>query len=227
MWSATTWLIVLCVVVFALSRIFYAQIMQGNREIARVSVINAIGAFSISKAILGGQVWRFITFQFLHANWMHLVMNMLGLYLFGPVIENALGRRRYLAFYLLCGMAGAVGYMLLWAWGNTTGIELLRAARYPLIGASAGVYGVLMATARLAPNATVLVMGLIPARLREVALFMLAVSAITAFISGPNAGGEAAHLGGAVLGWLLIGNPRWLNIFGGRSGRPSRPATDR
>jgi membrane associated rhomboid family serine protease len=206
--SVTNCLILICVIAFLLDQVFIARITQGGTVVAQVPVLRTLGSFSINRAILHGQVWRFLTFQFLHGSWPHLALNMVGLYFFGRVIESVLGARRFLAFYLLCGVAGAVGYMVLWGWENSTGIELLRAARLPLIGASAGVYGVVVATARLAPRTTVYVMGVLPAQLRDLALLMLAIAVFTAWTSGPNAGGEAAHLGGAVLGWLLI--PRML-----------------
>jgi membrane associated rhomboid family serine protease len=55
----------------------------------------------------GFEFWRFISFQFLHANLSHLLFNMIGLYFFGSIVEQYLGSKRYLAFYLLCGVAGA------------------------------------------------------------------------------------------------------------------------
>jgi membrane associated rhomboid family serine protease len=85
-----------------------------------------------------------------------------------------------------------------------------------LIGASAGVFGILVAAAQVLPNATVLIYGFIPARLRTVALVLLGVAIYTVFTNGRNAGGEAAHLGGAAVGYLLIRNQRWLGVFGGR-----------
>ena len=63
--------------------------------------INEAGYFSIQKAIFRGQVWRLITFQFLHASPTHLAMNMIWLFLFGQIVEGQFGPRRYLAFYLL------------------------------------------------------------------------------------------------------------------------------
>jgi hypothetical protein len=63
----------------------------------------------------------------------------------------------------------------------------------------------------------VLIYGVIPARLRTVAWLLLGVAVYTVFTNGRNAGGEAAHLGGAALGYLLIKNQRWLDIFGRRS----------
>ena len=77
--------------------------------------LQRLGYFSIDRAIRHVQLWRVITFQFLHATPMHLVYNMLALLLFGPIVEGHFGPRRYLAFYLSCGVGGALMYVLLWA----------------------------------------------------------------------------------------------------------------
>ena len=65
------------------------------------------GHFSVDKAIFHLQLWRSITFEFLHSSLVHLLLNMLGLYFFGPIVESYLVRQRFLVFYLLCGIAGA------------------------------------------------------------------------------------------------------------------------
>ena len=175
--------------------------------------VNFWGHFSVAYAIWHGQVWRFITFQFLHAGLGHLLVNMLMLYFFGPLVEAYLGRRRFLAFYLICGIAGPVGYMVLWAASATGMGNLIQTAYVPLVGASAGLFGILIAAAHIAPDATVLIYGIFPMKLRAMAWVMLLIAVYTVFTSGHNAGGEAAHLGGAVIGWLLIRNVQWLSVF--------------
>jgi len=196
MWSVTVWLIVINVVVYVLNGLSDDLLAQ-------------LGYFSASTAIYHLQVWRFITFQFLHASFSHIFFNMLALYFFGPLIEGYLGSRRYLAFYLLCGTAGAGMYLILWALG------LLHAgAQTPLIGASAGIFGVLVAAAKIAPDATVMLLfPPIPMKLKVMAWIMIAIAVFTVFGNGRNAGGEAAHLGGAALGALLIWRPQLLNVF--------------
>jgi len=153
------------------------------------------------------------------------------LYMFGPMIENFLGRRKFLFFYLLCGVGGGVMYLLLLKLG------ILDVSPYtPLIGASAGIFGVLIAAARLAPREEVLIFGIISAKLRTVAIGLMVYAVISLFSAqiaamliqigfpqpellkllmsaGSNAGGEAAHLGGAVAGLLLMLDPRLLSVF--------------
>lgn len=200
--------------------------------------------FSTKKVIGGAELWRLIGFQFLHANMMHLLFNMIALYFFGPLIEQYLGSKRYLAFYLLCGIAGGLLYLLLnlagYLWveslGQASGPGLLtNATGTPLIGASAGVFGVLVGGAFLAPNVMVLVFFILPMRLATLAWVLIAIAIVSIFIGTDNAGGEAAHLGGALAGWGLIRHPDrlhrffdWLGRFDPtskhfRSSRPTRP----
>jgi membrane associated rhomboid family serine protease len=158
------------------------------------------------------ELWRLITFQFIHAGPIHLLFNMFGLYFFGPMIESYLGSRRFLAFYLLCGVGGPVAYLILWK-----ARFLIADPSTPLVGASAGVFGILIAAARVAPHTAVLLYGIIPVRLRTLALAMMGIAIYTVLAYGAsnkhNAGGEAAHIGGAVVGFILIRNPDWLNVF--------------
>jgi membrane associated rhomboid family serine protease len=132
-----------------------------------------------------------------------------------------LGVRRYLAFYLLCGIGGPIAYIILWATKF-----LIVSPLVPLIGASAGIFGVLVAAAQIAPNATVMIWGVLPMQLKTLAWILLGLAVYTVLAYGGsrtgNAGGEAAHLGGAAVGFILIRNPQWLNIFefGMRRRRP-------
>jgi membrane associated rhomboid family serine protease len=221
--SVTTWLIVINVAVFLIDAFLYQQRLRSidpqllqippylRARLGIVGPIEEIGYFSIDTAIHGLQVWRFVTYQFLHANLQHIFFNMLGLYFFGPIVESYLGSRRFLGFYLLCGCSGGIVYTLLYYLGPLAGpdSEIAR-----LVGASAGIYGVLIAAAVLAPNVTIMLMfPPIPMPLKYMAMIMVGIAAYTAFNSGHNAGGEAAHLGGAALGFLLIRHPHVLNIL--------------
>ncbi len=176
--------------------------------------------FSTRQVLGNAQVWRLVGFQFLHANLYHLLFNMIGLFFFGPLVERYLGGKRYLAFYLLCGIFGALLYLVLnlggyisteiLGLGSVPGL-LVNATGTPLIGASAGVFGVLMAGAYLAPQARVLLFFVIPMRLSTLAYGLVGISIASVLINTRNAGGEAAHLGGAAAGWWFIRNPGSLH----------------
>jgi membrane associated rhomboid family serine protease len=183
----------------------------------------ALMYFSPSTGLEGGQFWRFVGFQFLHANLAHLLFNMLGLFFFGRVVEQELGRKRFLAFYLLCGIFGAFLYLLLNAGGLAAAAAFGGEVRIPgllfnnpwtpLVGASAGVFGVLMAGAFLIPNATVLLFFVIPMRLATLAYALVVIALLSVLMGSQNAGGEAAHLGGAIAGYFFIRRPHLLQDF--------------
>lgn len=196
MWSVTAWLIAINVAVYVLD-------VLTDRTLAH------FGWFSAGAVVYGMQFWRFITFQFLHASPSHLFFNMLSLYFFGQMIEGYLGPRRYLAFYLICGIGGGLLFLIFWR------MQVLHVdAGVPLVGASAGIFGVLIAAARIAPNTTVMLMfPPIPMRLKTLALIFLGIAVFTVFEHGYNAGGEAAHLGGAAVGAALIARPQVLDVF--------------
>jgi len=210
MWSVNTWLILINVAVFLLNNAVQQTVVDSDGYVlGRIHPINQVyGYFSVATAVYGLQIWRFITFQFLHANFNHILFNMIALYFFGPIVESYWGPRKYLAFYLLCGIAGPVMYVILWAMGF-----LIHNPNIPLVGASASIFGVLIAAAQIAPNATVLIYGLIPMRLRMMALLLLGIAVFTTFTNGDNAGGEAAHLGGAAAGFFLMKNPQILSFL--------------
>jgi membrane associated rhomboid family serine protease len=215
MWSITTWLIVINIAVYVVNSLVTVQATVvdpfGNVVGAMaIHPIERLGEFSVATAIFHLQLWRLVTFQFLHVGVEHILFNMIALYFFGPMIESYLGASRYLAFYLLCGVAGPIMYVALWASGL-----LIHSPAAALVGASAGIFGVLIAGAMVAPDSTVLIYGVLPMRLRTMAWVLLAIAAYAVFSGGPgaNAGGQAAHLGGAAAGYLLIRNQRWLNVF--------------
>ena len=196
-WSVTIWLVVINVAVF------FAEALVRN---AFHFSLATWGDFNTYEAIVHLQLWRFITFQFLHANVSHILFNMMGLYCFGPIIESYLGPRKFVAFYLLCGIAGAVTFIAL---AGSHAIDVSEQSR--LVGASAGIFGLLVASAILAPNAQIILI-VFTVTIRTAAILAMLMAAYVVIASGDNVGGEAAHLGGGVFGYILIKNIRWLNF---------------
>lgn len=199
------------------------------------STSTALITWSSELGLRGLEFWRFITFQFCHANLSHLLFNMIALWFFGPIVEQTLGRRRFLAFYLTCGVSGALLYLLLNAGGvvaldwlgpdaKVPGV-LINNPNMPLVGASAGIFGVLIAAARYVPNATVLLFFVIPMKLSTLAYGLVGIAVATIVFASvglnipifslptDNAGGETAHLGGAIAGWYFARRPQHLGDF--------------
>ena len=104
--------------------------------------IYKFGAVDTSQSTNTLQVWRVISYQFLHGDVMHLAFNLLVLYFMGPFVERSFGSRTFLKFYLICGAAGGIVYTLLVL------LRILPAGI--MVGASGGIYGVMAALARLA-----------------------------------------------------------------------------
>ncbi len=187
----------------------------------------------------GFQFWRFLGYGILHINLTHLLFNMLGLWVFGPIVEQAFGRLRFFALFMLSVVVGALLYFLLnvgglAALGVTDGEFIVPGLLFnnpylPLIGASAGVYGVILAAAWLRPNEDILLLFVFPIPLRYFALAIIGISVFTLLRNGNNAGGEAAHLGGALAGWWIAQRPHLLDDFfpffhrfdGRRAARPT------
>jgi membrane associated rhomboid family serine protease len=194
--------------------------------------LNAFGHFSTAKAFFGLEVWRFITFQFLHADATHLLFNMIGLWFFGPLVEQHLRtRQRTLAYYLVCGMCGALLYLTLNLLGTVFGLKLpgllFSEIDTPLIGASAGVFGVLMAAAKIAGDSEMLLFFILPIKVRTGAYLLTLAALANLLLAGQNAGGDAAHVGGAIAGYFFIRNMHLLRDFFDILGPPSKPGSPR
>ena len=149
------------------------------------------------------QVWRLVTYQFLHdpGHIWHLVFNMIVLYFMGPFVERSFGSRAFLKFYLVCGAAGGIIYTLLASVG-ILGIG-------PMVGASGAIYGVMAAVAIMFPRMKVLLWGIIPMTMFWLVILVIIMSFLN-IAAGENAGGEAAHLSGLAMGFLYMKYKPWI-----------------
>ncbi len=165
------------------------------------------GAFTIQTGVLNGRIWEFVTFQFLHGGFQHVLFNSMGIFFFGPWMERWWGSKKFMIYYLLCGVAGAAFFTLL----VYLGILPRDGLQSPLVGASAGIYGILIGVAVVAPDLRVrLLFPPIELSMRQLAMALMAISVGSILLKwGGNEGGEAGHLGGAILGFVLVRYP-WL-----------------
>ncbi len=145
--------------------------------------------------------WSLATYFFSHTipNPFHILGNMLGLYWFGRLVSEYLGNRRLISLYILGGLAGAAIYLLLY---NFVPYFMQRVPSYGMIGASASVYAVIVAAATLLPDYYFHLVFIGPVRIKYIAAFFIFVSFIGSV--GMNAGGNLAHLGGALLGYVFV-----------------------
>lgn len=147
------------------------------------------------RTFLRGMFWQPFTYLLVHGGLFHLLGNMLGLFFFGGDVEGRLGRRDFVLFYLACGLGGAV---------------LGSFYTEPMVGASAAVFGVLIAFAIYFPDARMVLFPLmIPIRARYLALFWVFMEVVLS-LSGSGRIAYLAHLGGiAVAVAWIYGQPVW------------------
>jgi hypothetical protein len=197
--------------------VFLIQLTQGTRldefifryglVPARYSRPEIAAYFTITQ-----QVIPFVSFMFLHGGFLHLIGNMWFIYIFGDNVEDRLGHLRYLAFYLLCGLASGLSHLVL-NW--TTPI--------PTIGASGAIAGVMGAYLILFPRAKVLTLipiFFLPYFVEVPAFVFLGIWLLFQFVSAagtpPQVGGVAwwAHIGGFVFGVVFLKLFQWLPELG-------------
>jgi membrane associated rhomboid family serine protease len=146
-----------------------------------------------------GFVWQLLTFQFMHVGWMHIIFNSLAIYFFGRPVEDALGRRHFLTLYLASGVIGGLVQML-FAW------LVPQYFNAPVMGASAGAYGLVAAFAILHwTERFSLLIYFIPVNMTG--KILLAVSLGLAFVGMLNLHSgvaNAAHLGGILTGAYYV-----------------------
>lgn len=156
------------------------------------------------------QPWQMVTYAFLHGGMLHLLFNMLGLYMFGAEIERLFGTRYFLAYYFACVFAAALFHLVVG--------PLFETVQAPMVGASGGVYGVLLAFGIYFPRRTVML--LIPPIPLPARVFVIVFAALEIFFGvTQTAAGVAhfAHLGGMLGGWLMIQYRRQGFPFGRRN----------
>ena len=155
-----------------------------------------LGAGRLTGGQVDFQAWQVVTYAFLHGDLVHLAFNMFALYMFGSAIELVFGTKRYLNYYLACVIAAALVQL---AFAAMTG------GLYPTVGASGGVFGLLLAYAIYFPNNKLMLLFLpvpIPARI-FVAIY--AVLELVLGVTGTQAGvAHFAHLGGLVGGAVML-----------------------
>jgi len=140
--------------------------------------------------------WQLVTYAFLHGSLMHLLFNMFGLYMFGSAIEQTLGTRRYVVYYFACVIAAAITQLI---------VLHLSGTFVPTVGASGGVFGLVLGYAMFFPNQRiVLLIPPIPMSARTFAIGYAAIELAFGVFGSQQGVAHFAHLGGMAGGWLLL-----------------------
>ena len=140
--------------------------------------------------------WQIVTYAFLHGSMMHLLFNMFAVYMFGADLERVWGTKRFLTYYLVCVVSAAFAQLL---------VTSVSGEYYPTVGASGGVFGLLLAYARYFPERQIML--LIPPIPMPARVFVVVYGVIELVlgVTGTLSGiAHFAHLGGLVGGFLLL-----------------------
>ena len=197
-WSATVVLLVVNAVAFILQLTVLPHVIHESYL-----------ALSL-EGLRRGYVWQLLSFQFLHAGWLHLILNCWALYMFGRDVEWTLGKARFITLYFSSGVVGGLFQeFVALIWPHYFGSAV--------VGASAGIFGVVSAFAMLFPERPLmlLILFVIPLKMRAKYLLLINLLLTALGLSFPKSffGGNvahAAHLGGILTGLAFI---RWREAF--------------
>ena len=148
--------------------------------------------------------YQFVTYMFVHANFEHIFFNMFALWMFGRTLEYELGSKRFLTYYMVCGVGAGVLQLLVgwleYRYGNVGMMALM----VPTVGASGAVFGLLLAFGVMHPNAVIML--LIPPIPMKAKWFVIIYGVIELFLGWRGVGNVAhfAHVGGMLWGFLLL-----------------------
>ena len=141
-------------------------------------------------------VWQLLTYGFLHGNLPHIFFNMVALWMFGRDLENMMGTRRFLTYYLTCVVGAGIVQLV---------VAQMQGGIYPTVGASGGVFGILLAYGMAFPNRTVmLIFPPIPMRAKYFVILFGLFELYLGFSGRQPGVANFAHLGGMLFGFLLI-----------------------
>lgn len=152
--------------------------------------------------------WQVVTYAFLHGDFFHLFFNMLGLWMFGAELERIWGTKRFINFYAASILTAALSQLL---------VNALLGSRFPTVGASGGLFGLLLAFGMMFPNR--IIMPLFPPIPMKAKVFVAVFGGLELFfgVTGTQSGvAHFAHLGGMLGGFLMIRYWRGQPPFGRR-----------
>lgn len=198
---------------------FALQYALGNEALASLMLWPWSGAvYDPSGSAPAFMPWQLLSYGFLHGGPMHLGFNMLALVMFGAPLEYVWGTKRFLTFFLVCVFGAGLCQLGVGSWSVAQG-----AMPYPTLGASGGVFGLLLGYGLLFPNQRVMLLfPPIPMKARTLVI-LYGLFELGAGFNGWMPGvAHFAHLGGMLFGWLLIRHWRGQGPFGkGRRGPPN------
>jgi membrane associated rhomboid family serine protease len=149
-------------------------------------------------AVTHGYLWQLVTYSFIHSGIFHILFNMLSLWLFGATLEQEWGSRRFYEFYFFC-VVGAALVTVVMAYTHVLGMR----TDIPTVGASGGIYGLIVAFGVLYSEMRIFVYGIFPIKAKWFAIIWVGI-ALLGTLGGPQGVANIAHLGGALFGYIYL-----------------------
>jgi membrane associated rhomboid family serine protease len=188
-------IVVNCMLFLALMLIRIVMIISGKEILYELLLEQLTLSADIQANLL--HPWRFISYFFVHVEIFHLAFNMMFLYWFGNILQEIIGNNKSVKTFIYGGIMGAIAFLLAY---NFIPFFERQSGSY-LLGASGGVFAIVLAAATLRPNYEVHLVLIGPVRIKYIAAFYLIWSLLETV--GTNAGGQIAHLGGALVGFCM------------------------
>jgi membrane associated rhomboid family serine protease len=155
--------------------------------------------FAFRQGPIAENWWTAFTYMFLHAGLLHLAFNLYTLWIFGPRLEHVWGSRSFALFYVWCGLGGAVFHAI---FGGLA----------PMAGASAAIFGVMVAYAMHWPKDEIYFFGVLPMRVATMVALFIGFNLLLGVMGSGGGVAYFAHLGGAVFGFLYLKKPQHVSI---------------
>lgn len=177
--------------------VFFVQMIANNLMLGGKPLWYVLNLWFALNPISEGfnfQIWQLITYQFMHGGFSHILFNMFALWMFGMEIENIWGSKKFLIYYLVCGVAAGLAQLFISPLFSTPAVT---------IGASGAIFGVMIAFAMLFPDRHIFLYFLIPIRAKYLIGFLFILEIFWIGDAGSNVA-HLAHLGGALAGFLFI-----------------------
>ena len=185
-------------------------LLTGFFGLFRVQGVPLVGALASVLPLYplgeGFQLWQLVTYMFMHGGLMHLLFNMFALWMFGMELENSWGSKKFLTFYMACGIGAGISNLL---------VAPLFSAAGPTVGASGAIYGVLIAFGMMFPDRPIFVYFLLPIRAKYFVLLYILLEVYSGVTGTSDGIAHFAHLGGAAVGFVYLLVERRQNPFEG------------
>jgi membrane associated rhomboid family serine protease len=208
------WLLLVNGGVFLADELFFSRLSVGGIPISywfnKFFALIPVGGFVYAPGFEASfHVWQLVTYMFLHGGFWHLFLNMFALWMFGMELENMWGSRKFLTYYLVCGVSGGIA--------NLVFSPMLGQAG-PTVGASGAIYGVLVAFGLIFPDRNIYLYFLLPIKAKYFIAGFVGLSLYNGVMGTEQGVAHFAHLGGAAAGFVyvladmgLIPVRRWWN----------------